>query len=95
MKKGTTEIKIQFTYYYYYPVTLEHLKLMIPVTQANYNGADDVWKLPHQIFLRRARDGRFYSMNKGKTDQEYRCIIAQEYHNDEPYEGVILGFIPV
>ena len=89
-----TNIKIQFAYYYD-PVTLDDLKEMIPVTQADYDGADDVWKLPHQTFLRSAGDGRYYCINKGETDQEYRCIIAQEYYKGEPYEGVILGFIHV
>ena len=89
-----SEIKIQFTYYHD-PVTLDHLKQMIPVTEDNYDGAKDVWELPYKVFLRNTGDGRYYCMNKGETDFEYRCIIAEEYYKGEPYEGVILGFILV
>ena len=89
-----SEIKIQFTYYHD-PITLDHLKQMIPVTQTDYDGANDVWRLPYQTVLRSTGDGRYYCMNKGETDFEYRCIIAEEYYKGEPYEGVILGFILV
>ena len=87
-----TNIKIQFTYYHD-PVTLEHIKQMIPVTEDNYDAADDIWELPYKVFLRNTGDGRFYCMNKWETDQEYRCIIAEEYYKGEPYEGVVLGFL--
>ena len=94
MTELNTIIKLEFTYYND-PVTLDHLKQMIPVTEDNYDGAKDVWELPYKVFLRNTGDGRYYCMNKGETDFEYRCIIAEEYYKGEPYEGVILGFILV
>lgn len=94
MSEINTTIKLEFTYYND-TVTLDHLKQMIPVTQADYDSANDVWRLPYQTVLRSTRDGRYYCMNKGETDLEYRCIIAEEYYKEEPYEGVTIGFILV
>ena len=94
MSEINTTIKLEFTYYND-PVTLYHLKQMIPVTQTDYDSANDVWRLPYQIVLRSTRDGRYYCMNKGETDFEYRCIIAEEYYKGEPYEGVVIGFVIV
>ena len=94
MSELNTIIKLEFTYYND-PVTLDHLKQIIPVTQTDYDGANDVWRLPYQTVLRSTSDGRYYCMNKGETDFEYRCVIAEEYYKGEPYEGVILGFILV
>lgn len=89
-----SEIKLEFTYYND-PVTLEHLKQMIPVTQTDYAATNDVWRLPYKKVLRSTGDGRYYCMNKGETDFEYRCIIAEEYYKGESYEGVVIGFILV
>lgn len=89
-----SEIKIRFLYYHD-PITLDHLKKMIPVTSSDFDGVNNIWNLPYQTIVGSAGDGRYYCMNKGETDQEYRCIIAEEYYKGEPYEGVILGFILV
>ena len=94
MTELNTIIKLEFTYYND-PVTLDHLKQMIPVTQTDYDGANGVWRLPYKTVLRSTGDGRYYCMDKGGTDSEYRCIIAEEYYEGEPYEGVVIGFILV
>lgn len=51
MTELNTTIKLEFTYYND-PVTLDHLKHMIPVTQTDYDGAYDVWCLPYKTVLR-------------------------------------------
>ena len=89
-----SEIKIQFTYYND-TVTLYHLKQMIPVTQTDYDDAYAVWCLPYQTVLRSTGDGRYYGTGKEEKNQEYRCIIAEEYYKGEPYEGVVIGFVLV
>lgn len=84
-----SEIKLQISYLGNMP-TLEQIESMISVQVTEYDSANSVWRLPDGAVLETTNDGRYYDVT---TKQEYRCIMAYEYDNNEPIEGIPLGFL--